>query len=129
MRKKGEVMKHLQNYKRRFMIANYIIANYQNKLAEKCKNAEITQTVAELKEAINEPLEKWHDIHKKDDYIIPLTNEAEIVKSLFDLDYNLISITPNCRFFKKIEYSKEAKTIIIQFTDEYFNLVKGGKNK
>lgn len=117
-------MKHLQNYKRRFMIANYILTDYQSKLAGNCENAEITQKVEDLKKAVNEPLEKWHEIHKSEDYLIPLTTEAEIVKSLFDLDFNLISVTPNCRFFKKLEYSKEAGTITIQFTDEYYNLSK-----
>lgn len=119
--------KKLSQTQRRFMIANFILELYQDELATKTANKEISMYMQSLISKINEPIKEWHSIHPKDDYIMPLTDAEEIKKCILKTDYHITTVVPNCRYIEYKKFDADAGKLIIKFTDNYFKLLKASK--
>lgn len=119
--------KRISQTQRRFMIANFVLEMYQNELATKTANKEVSMYVHTLVNKVNEPLKEWHSIHPNEDYILPLTNAEELKKSILNTDYHIATVVPNCRYIEYKKYDADAGTMTIKFTDNYFKLLKASK--
>lgn len=117
MRKDGEITET----QRHIIIRQAVIDLYVSLLSQGLSNSIIKLSLEAVAEHINEPLEKWHNIHPNDNYIIEPTTAEELKEIIEEVDLKTIQVTPYCNMFKSVKINRNVLTI--EFTDHYFYLL------
>lgn len=117
MRKDGEITE----IQRHIVIRQAVIDFYVSLLSQNLQNSIIKLSLEAVAEHINEPLEKWHDIHPNEDYVITPTTAEELKDIIEEVDLTTIQVTPYCKMFKGVKINRNVLTM--EFTDHYFYLL------